>query len=159
MASYYKKTGFIEYGMIAVAVLLVLNWLGIDLLKPKRGNESYDDPKPKYPVNSSNVSYSKEAFERLCIRLVRAMDTDELTSGTDEDEVYSVFGYMHSIDDVHQLYNVFGTRTYGGDEWGQWQLEADPKYSLQTWLNKELNEEEKNIINNILKDKDINFEI
>ena len=159
MASYYKKTGLIEYGMIAVGVLLVLNWLGIDLLKPKRGNESYDDPKPSYDVNKGNVSYNKAAFERLCIRLVRAMDTDELTEGTDENEIYSVFGYMHTLDDVYELYNVFGTRTYGGDEWGQWQIEADPKYNLDTWLKKELTEEERKKVNAILKNNDISFSI
>ena len=159
MARYYKKTGIIEYGMLAVAVLLVLNWLGIDLLEPKRKNESYDDEKPKYDVDKGNVSYSKEAFERLCTRLVHAMDTDELTEGTYEEEIYDVYRYMHNIDDVHQLYNVFGIRTYGGDEWGQWQIEADPKYNLQTWIDKELEQEEKDVINKILKDKGINFKV
>jgi hypothetical protein len=159
MARIYKRTGLIEYAMYGVGILLLLNYLGIDLLKPKRENESYDDTKPGFDVNLGNVSYNKEAFERLCTRLVRAMDTEELMEGTDEDEVYNVFGYMHTLDDVHQLYNVFGTRTYGGDEWGQWQLEADPKYNLQTWLNKELEDDEKRIVNKILKDKDIDFKI
>lgn len=155
----YNKTGIFEYGIIAVAVLLVLNWLGIDLLAPKRKNESYDDSNPKYDVNKGNLSYDKEAFERLCTRLIHAMDTDELTQGTDEDEIYNVFGYMHSLDDVHQLYNVFGLRTYGGDEWGQWQIESDPKYNLETWLNKELSQNEKDKVNLILKNKNIPFKI
>lgn len=153
------RTSTTTYLLIALGVLLLLNKLGIDLLKPNRESNTADDKKPKYPVNKGNLSYNNEAFKRLCTKLVRAMDTDELTQGTYEEDVYSVFGYMHSIDDVHELYNVFGTRTYSGDEWGQWQLEGDPQYNLQTWLDKELTDEEKAHVNKILKDKGINFTI
>jgi hypothetical protein len=154
----YRTSGT-TYLLIALGVLLLLNKLGIDLLKPNRASNTEDDKKPKFPVDRGNLSYNNEAFKRLCTKLVRAMDTDELTQGTYEQEVYSVFGYMHSIDDVHELYNVFGTRTYSGDEWGQWQIEGDPQYNLQTWLDKELNDEEKAHVNKILKDKGINFTI
>lgn len=155
----YRRTTVFEYILIGIGVLLVLNKLGIDLLKPNRASNTEDDKKPKYPVTKGNLSYNNEAFKRLANRLVRAMDTDELTQGTYEEEVYEVFGYMHNIDDVHELYNIFGIRTYGGDEWGQWQIEGDPQYNLQTWLDKELNEEEQANVNKILKNKNIDFKI
>ena len=154
----YRTSGT-TYLLIAVGILLLLNKMGIDLLKPNKDSNTYDDEKPKYPVNRDNLSYNNEAFKRLCTKLVRAMDTEQMTQGTYEDEVYAVFGYMHNIDDVHELYNVFGTRTYSGDEWGQWQFESDPQYNLQSWLDNELDTDEKAQVNKILKEKGINFTI
>lgn len=155
---YYRRSGIGFYVLLGVGALLILNKAGLDLLKPNRPSDTYDDKKPKFPVDKKNLSYSNDAFQRLATRLVRAMDTDSI-DGTYEDEIYSVFGYMHTIDDVHELYNVFGSRTYSGDEFGQWQIEADPKYNLQTWLNKELDDDEKSKINNILKEKGITFKV
>ena len=155
---YYRRSGIGFYILLGVGALLVLNKAGLDLLKPNRASDTYDDKKPKYPVDKKNLSYSKDAYERLCVRLVHAMDTDSV-DGTYEDEIYAVFGYMHTTDDVKELYNVFGSRTYSGDEWGQWQIEADPKYNLQTWLNKELDAEEKSKISSILKKKGITWKV
>jgi hypothetical protein len=155
---YRRRTSVFEYVLIAFGILLVLNKLGIDLLKPNKDN-TYDDEKPKYPVNRANLSYNNAAFKRLAGKLVRAMDTDSLWDGTYEDDVYEVFGYMHNIDDMHELINVFGIKTYSGDEWGQWQLQEDPQYNLITWLDKELSSDEKTNVNKILKNKNIDFKI
>ena len=155
-----RNDGLIMWALIGIGALLLLNKLGIDLLSPNRKSDTYDDDKNKgkYDVDKSKVSYSKEAFERLCTRLVHAMDTDS-PDGTYEDEIYEVFNYLHTNDDFKQLFNVFGTRTYSGDEWGQWQLEPDPKLNLQSWLNKELDTDEKARINRNLKEKGITLKI
>ena len=127
-------------GSIALLVLyLVYRWFVKDT-----ENETYNQD-----INKNKLSYSESQY------LIFADAIQEATQGfgTDEDQIYNVFGQLKNNEDLLQLIVAFGKRTYGGISG------VFIQSTLPEVLNLELSNSELEELNNILSGNGITLTI
>ena len=130
-----KHLLFIGLGLFLIYIVIS------NLIKTARGGNPKDDliQASKILIQPSLLNYTTAQYQTYCTRLVVAMND----FGTDEDEIYEIFGKMLNDSDLHKLINVFGERRYW-DDWFAWER------NLSEWIYKELNEDEIKKLNSIL---------
>lgn len=99
-------------------------------------------------INAGKVpSYPDSQYYTFADLLQAAMEG----MGTDEDAILAVFEKINSDLDVLLLVKAFGIRSYHEFAW------IDEDYTLTQWFQNELSDGMFEDINDILKDKGINF--
>lgn len=94
---------------------------------------------------------SSAEFEGLASKIVVAVDD----CGTDENAIYSAFGYLQNQADLMQLIKTYGVRSYKGCFEGSYF--GNVQHNLSETLTGELSESELSTLNNILLQEGINY--
>jgi hypothetical protein len=99
----------------------------------------------------SGLSYPLYAYKEMTTKLLNAMHGNM----TDEEPIYDVFRTIKTEGDAIQLKKEFGLRPYTGDFIGSFGMLINDAVPLTTWLDNELDDSEKQIIRNILKNNNV----
>jgi len=127
----------------------VIGYLVYDMfLKGKTENDEFQEGFG----NIDKLSYPPYAYKEMVTKLLNAMHGNM----TDEQPIYDVFAAIKTNQDAKQLKKEFGLRPYTGDFIGSFGLLLNDEVPLSTWLDNELEDDEKQKVRNILKNNGVN---
>ena len=171
MASAYDKYYERQPPAVKIIVVAGLGLLGYTLYRNiKRKQDEADALRAAQAAGQElnqlqqqgvNPTYPDSQFQVFADKLVQAMTG----CGTDENQIYQVFGALRNEADIRKLIILFGVRYYqpcaatSPVSYAIWQFN-DKAYGgdLSTWLSYDLSSGEIGYINSILKGRGINYQ-
>jgi hypothetical protein len=132
-------------GGIAALILIIL-------LRRKTSEQQEATALQTEAGQSGNATYPQSQFYAWANRLEQSM----FDIGTDEDAIFSVFNQLRNNADFLALKQAFGVRQYTG---GFLPGFMSDDLSLEGWIAQEFDSDEINQLNNILRNKGINYQI
>lgn len=127
--------------IIKIIVIIIAVIVGYHYLKKyikNRKNKAVLNELDK-DINVSKLSYQLSYYGIWANDLFTAMEG----VGTDEDAIYDIFKKMQTKDDVLQLITAFG---------------VEDEETLTQWIASELSTDERDTLNRLLSDKNINYQ-
>lgn len=148
---------YIIYSTIAIVVLVVVVYLLAKKKKSKPDTKVYNAE-----IKVSDLSYSEAEYTAMADQLATYLSDTSLLSGgwngVDQDGVYSIFEKMQTESDLYKLISVFNGKCYTFRKTLLWSFDIKKTVmSLTEAISYLMTASERDRINQILKDKSINF--
>lgn len=124
-------------------------------LKSSAQKKANDELYQKEQDPKINLSYKPSQFKAWADKLEDAFNPD-FFAGTDEEAIYSIMRYLKTNNDWLELNRAYGVRNWY-DNYIPFDQGRD--LNLVSTLQKELDTEEKNKVNQILKNRNIKYRI
>ncbi len=136
LASNLDVNKIIKYVIILIVVLIAIRYIK-KYVKKHKNEQVVANLEQDIKVNK--LSYPLSYYPLWADELFKAMDG----MGTNEDVVFKIFGKLKTKDDVLQLITAFGVKK---------------EETLTQWLVDDLSDDDRNALNRLMSDKNINYQ-